>query len=83
MNEKNRLKKIPVLLITFFLGIFILNITAQWFGFLVSFTSGFTLSLLFSFSNLIYWQAKKAAKANLQNITKEIYPETPSTNPVL
>ncbi len=61
-NKKSEYYKIPLVLIVFFLGIHIINVSAQWFGFLVSFTTGFVLSFLFSLANMVYWETLKEEK---------------------
>lgn len=70
ISYKNDYYKIPIGLILFFLGIHIINISAQWFNFLISFTNGFILCLLLSLANLVYWESLKEEKiisAGLKN----------------
>jgi len=57
LADHNPYKKIPILLVTFLFGILIIHTTSQWFGYLVSYTTGFTISFLFTFSNFIYYES--------------------------
>lgn len=57
LNNRNPYKKTPLLFIIFLIAILIINISAQWFGYLTSFLSGFTISFTFSFANYIYWNS--------------------------
>ncbi len=59
LGRENPNFKIPLILISFFIGIHIINISVQWFGFLTSFSSGFTIAFLFSLGNMVYWDAHK------------------------
>lgn len=52
-------KNLPVILILFFLSIHIINTSAQWFNFLTTYVNGFIFAILFSLSNMIYWEAYK------------------------
>ena len=62
LKTNNNYKKAFILLISFLPAIFIIHSSAQWFSFLVSFSTGFTLSLLLSWANWSYWNAEKGEK---------------------
>lgn len=49
--------KTPLILVSFFIGIHIINTSVQWFHFLANFTTAFTLAILFSLANMVYWEA--------------------------
>ena len=57
LKRENPNFNIPLILISFFIGIHIINISVQWFGFLTSFSSGFTIAFLFSLGNMVYWES--------------------------
>lgn len=54
--------KTPIVLILFFLSIHIINTSAQWFHYLTTYSVGFIFALLFSLSNMIYWESFRKRK---------------------
>ncbi len=57
LSKDHPCKKVIFMLICIFLSIHIINISAQWFDFLLSFCSGFVICLVFSFSDFVYRQS--------------------------
>lgn len=82
LKNKSEYYKTPLILITFFWGIHIINISVQWFNYLISFANGLVLALLFSMANTVYWYARfeeKRLKKKLKSETDKIpYESSPA-----
>lgn len=54
MSQSNPQKKLPLILIIFFLGIHVINISAQWFNYLITFNVGVIVCMLLVFGSYLY-----------------------------
>lgn len=58
LKSNNYYKNIPKLFIIMLLGILIINVSTQWFDYLLSFLHGFTILFLFTFASFVYTNAR-------------------------
>ena len=57
ISRINPYKKVLQMFIIFLPAIFVIHTSVQWFGHLVAFGAGYTLSILFSFASFAYWKS--------------------------
>jgi len=57
LSSKNPYKNVPKLFIIMLIGTLIINVSAQWFNYLLGFLPGFTIIFLFTFASFVYKKA--------------------------
>ena len=60
ISVKNPYNNVPWLFITMLVGILIINVSAQWFNYLLGYLSGFTFIFLFTFASFVNKEARRA-----------------------
>jgi len=60
ISVKNPYNNVPWLFITMLVGILIINVSAQWFNYLLGYLSGFTFIFLFAFASFVNKEARRA-----------------------